>query len=1704
MRHPISNQFHLNTYRTGEAKSAKETQMTTNLEHVDKSILYDRITLSSGANCVLAMIDAVVRRYPDVVALRQGGQSLSYRELQDIVNSRARVLLRRGLNLQRPVALIMATSIDYITAMLAVLRAGGAYIPLSPALPAARIARMLKLADCSLALVDLDGVRASATLDERIVRLKLHEIDAVDGIDLPMAYPSPSKLACILFTSGSTGDPKGVRTLHGNLASYVDWSSRFFAETAASRVPLTAAPSYAAATSQIYACLCAGGTLEILDEILGQPARLLDFYAAHPEYALHTVPTVWRALLERLERGCVGKPAVLFLSGEHLPRELVERTFAFDPAMPVWNLYGPTEAVANISAGRLKPGGPVVIGQALPGSRLLVVDDDGLELADGNEGRLLISGPGVCPGYLGDATSEQFFEFTDAVGIRQTVYDTGDRARRLGDDIELLGRRDGQIKLHGVRIELAEVEANLLRHVDVARAAVLLAAEPEPRLVAFVQVKADHVLDVNALQCHLRMWLPASMLPECWSLQIIPQLPNGKIDRAALRAQLPCVVASAFAMNSAPDRALSALDDRERLLTTLLASVLGMTHVGMRDDFFALGGNSLKVYTLLADIEQSFGIRLSFAAFYAQPTVEGLARLLPMAALDAESSPTLAQRQLSQAQRGLWLQQLAHPRDTAYNLCYRVDFTAAIEEGRLRNAVARLCARHALLRCDIETLNGEPVFRELADAATTFDVLDLTSLSESEGDAAFEHALYSFANTAFASEGELLHRWRLIRLAPAREVLVFVVHHLIFDGVSASLLFGELYAMVEGRELPPRPGDYFEFVAREAHYLGTPPHEEDKDFWSRQLEGVTSQPGFPVRYKQGEDTESAGGRVRFKLLSIEREGLAALASRENVSLHVVLLTAFAVVLDRYEPGAEFLVATPFANRLCADERHVVGYFTSLLFYRLQWRAGMPLRALSANLQHDTIALLDHQRLPFPELAALLRKRLSSLPSSTFRLMFGYHDTSSWCSQGMQAVEHFSGRVKCDLHLECFDDGDTLELILSHRYAALDPAAAQDWLDGYQAVLRSVEGWFALVPEQRPSLTDGEAARVLRYCRGDSVPEALTRALPELFNDAVARYPESPAAWYKGEEVSYAELARRVKSFAMWLRADVSAAAGPIGICMPHQPSLLVALLACAECGFPYVPLDPSFPPQRISMILEQAGARLLLSGEGSPDFALPANVTRLDLTRDAGRPFGDGVARSTPTPDSLLYIIYTSGSTGTPKGVMVSQRGVVNYLSWMQRRFGVSHHARVLAKTSISFDISTWELLLPLISGGCVVLASRADIESPEGIAHIADASGANVMQFVPSGLSLFVESGMLAKVPRVRSVFCGGEALPPTLVTRVFEAGWTGELYNLYGPTEASIFMAYHACDAASPYGSVPIGRPIQNASLYVLDAQGRLLPPNVAGDLHIGGAVLADGYWRDKEKTHAAFIDAPPGLPESRLYRTGDKGRLLSDGSFEYLGRDDQQIKIRGYRVELVEIEQHLRANSKISDTVVFTRQWGENDLRLHAAVMMRQGAAFDAAELSAWIKARLPAWMLPSTLSCLPAFPRLTNGKIDFHGLRKLVAQDSAQRSWSPVSIARDSVEQAIAAVWQTVLGHFRFDLHDSFFSAGGHSMLLLKLREQLREHMGVDFTIADLYQAPNISEQASAFRRKTGQTVAKPIVAAIRARIAKRKIASLNQG
>lgn len=1662
---------------------------------------FDGAPPGTGFDSVLVLLDRAMARDPSGVALQHAGRTMTYGELGAVVDRVAAGLADLGIEPCSSIAVVMDTGIDYIVVILAILRAGHAYIPLAPAIPARRISRILHLSGCTHVVVDDSGREPCMSLSSPSTMLDLASLSrSKPDRPIPHTAPTSAQTACILFTSGSTGEPKGVRTLHGNLAYYADWSQRFFAEAAGSRVPLTAAPHYAAATSQIFACLCAGATLHILVGALASATRLLDFYEAHPGFALHCVPTVWRTLLDHLEQGSGTCPAVLFLSGEALPPELLERTFAFAPSLVVWNLYGPTECVANISAGRLRPGQAIDIGEPLPGSHLFVVDESGREVADGGEGRLLISGPGVCPGYLGENMRghRAFFEFETAAGQRLAVYDTGDLACRQGGAIQLRGRRDGQIKLRGVRIETGDVESNLLQHEEVGQAAVMLGNAPGPCLVAFVEARQGCNVDIADLRRHMQIRLPESMLPERWLTGPLPRLANGKIDRAALRARLDDSVKPAEPARGGESSAA------ELALATIFDHVLGTRGAGSGDDFFALGGDSLKAHALLARIEERWGVELTFGAIYADPTVAGIARLLPLRerARQAGQAASPHEGRMSQAQRGLWLMQQAHPESTAYNLCYRLDLGIHVDSAALNEGLAKLRRRHPLLGCCVVVRNGEPFLQAVPEATVNFEEIDLQNEPSASQADLVKTSLRAFARRHLARDGEPLHAWLLLRLSPQSSVLAICVHHLVFDGVSASLLLRDLFDLIAGAQRPEPIGRYADFVAREADYVGSTRWHDDRSFWSGRFEGLVAQPAFPVKYQAPGDHFFAGSRRSVVLDPGVRDSLISIARREDCSLHVLMLTAFVAVLDRHEAGAEFLIASPFANRRRIDEQAVVGYFTAVLFYRLRWAPEMSLRQLAVRIREDTIALLDHQRLPFPQLAALLRERLGVLPPGVFRLMFGYHDVSAWRSgKDMAARECFGGDSKCDLHLECFDDGNAFELVLTSRNAAIDPLAAKEWFDTYCEVIGDLGSWLERRSGEWPPPSGAALARILHQASGPREPSMSMKSIPALLESAFALHAHRAAMWFEGGELSYAELAARTQALVRGLAECAQSIRAPVAICMPHQPALLVAILACACRGIPYVPLDPAFPARRIAAIIEQAGVGLILAASGTPLDSLPRNVPQLDVERAVALNRQDNDLPRLPvaaslSPADLLYVIFTSGSTGNPKGVMVPQRGVANYLQWMHRQFGIGTDSRVLARTSISFDISTWELLLPLLAGGCVVLADRVATESPEQLGRVIADSGSTILQFVPSALRMFVEAGMLARVPCVRRIFCGGEALPRALVEDVFDSGYGGTLHNLYGPTEASIFMSWHDCVRDSPYAFVPIGRPIPNSTMFVLDGRMRLLPANVAGDLYIGGDVLADGYHGDERRTSEAFLDAPPELTEGRLYRTGDKGRLLADGSFEYLGRNDQQVKIRGYRVELQEVEHHLQTHPQVREAVAFTRQWAQDDLRLHAVFIGRGNNAPDSGELAAWLRQRLPTWMVPSTMLRVEVVPRLANGKTDYHRLRALTEVETPPARVSTAGAISDGIERTLVEIWREVLGHAGFDQRASFFEAGGHSILFLRVRELLRERLGVEFTIAELYGAPNIRELARTLREKSGAAEVAPLVAQIRQRVARR--------
>ncbi len=1661
-------------------------------------------------------------RFPHRPAVVCGGEKIHFQQMEQLAQSFAALLKSRGLGLNSRIALLCEPGIPLIVSLLAIHKIGAAFVPLSFTFPQQRMDAMLKSSSCMAIVGDrksLDGVIDSDVEYIAFDREELGRMDIPCSIQL---QNDPESTAYIHFTSGSTGTPKGVNILHRNLTYYVDWSARFFQETVKNRLPMTSAMHFAASISQIYSSLAAGETLHILPGYLPKPEKIFAWYADHPDFGFYCVPTVWKSALDwwrNSDLSCRG-PVALFLSGEAVYESLLEETFSCFPDMEVWNLYGPTEAVANLSCKRLRAANDSTIGTPLPGTRLYVVKEDGTEAGAQEEGLLYAAGPGISAGYIANKqlTEKAFFPYQSPSDGSVRVYNTGDIVR-LTDSLELqfIGRKDQQVKIHGQRIELGEIENRLLAHPQIRNAVVVFLAEEDPCLVAYLETTSDAALPVDMLRGFLARFVTEVMLPQRWIfLPHMPKLENGKIDRKSLPApdnRRP-ILGTQFS---------EAEGAREEKIIGAFQKVLNIQAVGMDDSFFDLGGNSLKALALLIEIEERFSHRLSFQTLFANPDARSLLQNIPTDLSEKNrdieticSNPHLSREStrfvrtgklinsdllpLTAAQRGLLFFQETYPENGAYTIAYSISLEGTLDIKRLQDALEGLLKRHLPLHSRLSKGEKESVFVPEKIRSVSLVVELLSGVVATERERFVGESISRLAASPFRMDDGPLFRCKLYRLSGEKHVLAWVVNHLVFDGESMAVLLSELQQLYKGKVLAPLPVTFAAVVEKRAGYQHSEAFAKDHAFWQNYLQGAGGFHAFPKLYRRPEKISFQGQRVRGIIDKQLRGKLLLLCRAQGVSLYTVLLAAFAVTLHKFGQQKEYLIATPFANRLQKSESTLIGYFVNTLLYRIQCPAGCRFSDLLAKIATDTIQMLDHQQLPFGELVRILRKQGLQFPPSFFRTLFALHDITDWSKPdeelSIKAKELFNGFAKCDLHFECFDDQQTVTVECTYDQDIIDESAALQLQAVFIQVLQEVSEQCTAKVDGLAALTEEEKDEVLRCSVGDKKEYGAPLTLFGLFQKSCNVYRDLPALSFAGEELTYEELKVKVTRCAAFLASTDLQQKEPVGIYLDNTPELIIAILAAASLGHPYVPLDPGYPQERIRYISEHAGIRHVLTAtelKDDPFFTVSSPIF-VDAIVASDSSY-DATFVNKNNPDDLLYIIYTSGSTGKPKGVMLPNRGVANYLLWMKDCFHTGVDTRILARTSISFDISVWELFLPLISGGTLYLERRADIESPEQTALVIEANGVNIFQFVPSALKLFADAGMFARTASLQKVFCGGEKMPLSLRDEVLSQ-FDGELYNLYGPTEASIFMSYYHCKVDSPLDKVSIGRPIPNSSLYVLDNNMRLLPRNVAGDLYIGGDILATGYLNDQEKTDKVFCKSPKQLPEKRVYATGDRGRLLSCGKFELLGRDDHQVKIRGYRVELQEIDRAMEHLAGVRQAVTYMQQNSEYDARLHVVVVPDRGAVLTEDNMRAELKSVLPAYMIPSSITLVQSIPLLPNGKINQGALGKQEMMGGASVREKPTESKNDTVEKRIFEIWAEVLGQENFTSKDNFFDVGGHSLLFIKIKELIRSRLDTNFSIVELYKYPNIASMVAQYRQKNGNVAQPAVVSAVRKRIARR--------
>ncbi len=1646
-----------------------------------------RPATAAGRGPALAhrLFEAAARRSPQATAAAFDGASLSYGELNAAANRLARLLRRRGVGTDSRVAVAMERGPELPVALLAILKAGAAYVPVDPAYPAERIRYVVGDSGASLVL-RTDATRAAVAeveADVLAVHLECDLLARENTADLE-DDPHPQALAYVIYTSGSTGRPKGVGISHRALGIHNRAVVDRYGLSAADRAAQLTSIGFDISVEEIFPTWAAGGTVVFRPEsVAGYGAEFMAWLAREGVTVLNVPTAFWHAWVADLAATQAALPPSVRLTivgGEKAQPAALAEWRRLDPRVRWINGYGPTETTvtATVHEPLGDADGEIPIGNALGEARTYVLS---AELDEADEGELCIGGPGVARGYLGRPalTAERFVPDPFAAEPGARMYRTGDRARwNAHGELEFLGRVDDQVKIAGFRVEPGEVEAVLAEHPAVAQAAVL-AREFDGtgvRLVAYAVPRADGV-DEAALRRWMRDRLPGYLVPSALvMLDALPLSAHGKIDRRALPA--PDALDPPLPGFSEPR------GDTERAVAQAWREVLGISRVSADADFWSLGGHSLLAMQVLSRIRQRLGVELPVRALFDAPTVCSLAaavdaargQAVPMPHAPLRASRREGPRPLSFAQQRLWFLHQMEPESPFYNLPFAVRLEGELDAEALRRALAEIVRRHEVLRTTFRAdVSGS--WQVIHPAPGSFD-LSIADLRALPGDWARGEVLRRMADEAerpFDLRCGLMLRALLVRTGEAEHMLVLNLHHVSGDGWSVEVLFRELAALYgafragDPSPLADLPLQYADFAEWQRQWMHGGALDAQLAYWRERLAGApavlelpTDRPRPAVQSHRG---ETRGFEVRPALAA----RLRALAREADATLFMVLLAAFDLLIHRLSGRDDVVVGSPIAGRMRGEVEGLIGFFVNTMALRTDLSGDPTFRALVGRVRETTLEAYAHQDLPFERVVEAVQpdRTLSHNPlfQVAFALLNQPTETVRLPGLSLRLEPVDSGTSKFDLFLEMEEQGDRLHGRLEYATDLWEADTADRMI---RLFLHLLDGVAADPdrPASRAELVNGSERRTLteRWSGAAHLLPHDSTIHAEFARVAEADPSRSALSW-DGGTMTYGELHARSSRLANHLRRLGVRADEPVALAMDRSPELVVAVLGILKAGGAYVPINPQYPRSRVEMMLADSGARVVLTQARLAD-TLPEHALRI-VSVDADREVIAAERADDPRvdagPDGAAYVIYTSGSTGRPKGVAVPHRAVLRLVRDADYvRFGAEEAWLQLAP--VAFDASTLELWGALLNGGRVAIYPP-ELPTPDALGAFLTRHGVT-SAWLTAGLFHQMVDANLPGLGGLRQLLAGGDVLSVPHVRRVLRAHPALRLVNGYGPTENTTFSCCHRIHAEdAERASIPIGRPIAGTTAYVLDAQLNPVPVDVPGELYVGGEGLARGYLHAPALTAARYVPHPfSATPGARLYRTGDRLRWRPDGTLEFLGRIDQQVKIRGYRIEPGEVESVLHLHPNLSGAVVQVREDVPGERRLVAYVVPAAGCADDLSErIRAYLQAQLPAYMLPSAVVVLNALPLTPNGKVD----RRALPAPAVRRGDAPPAEPRTDVQRALAKVWMEVLRAERVYLNDNFFDLGGHSLLATQVVTRVRDALGVELPLARVFEAPTLA-------------------------------------
>ncbi|AIL12636.1 hypothetical protein IM40_02410 [Candidatus Paracaedimonas acanthamoebae] len=1674
-----------------------------------QKILYDWNNTSApypSDVCLHELFEAQVERTPDAIAVRFEDESLSYRELNERSNRLAHALRAEGVGPEVLVAIALDRSFEMIISVLGILKAGGAYVPLDPSFPEERLKFMVEDCQVEYLITSLKYVQKFANLIGKIFRSE----EFGELLSLPSQNPSiltkPNNTIYVLYTSGSTGKPKGSPNLHSSLVNRIVWMKEHCSIINTDRVLQKTPITFDVAGWEFFLPLISGAQLILMPpEDHKDPQKIYEIILAQKITTLHFIPSMLEAFLKIYDVSNNSLPLrTICTSGEALQNKTAENFFKILSSVKLLNLYGPTEAAIDVTYADYHSHYSAyefsIIGKPIANTQIYILDDNKKPVPINIKGELYIGGIGLSPGYINnlELNKEKFITIPVCLHSKQeqVLFKTGDIAKFMPNgNIQFIGRADNQVKILGVRIELSEIEAFISEHPSVEQVIVRYSsASQEPSLLkAYIRLNAVSLSEREVrkeLELYLKKHLPPHMLPNQYHfLDNFPLLPNGKVNLKALDG-------IDLKEEREPHERTVPKTNIEKDIAAIWSELLRREEIFLEDNFFALGGHSLLAVQSLARINEKYCAQFSLRNFFEYPNLGEFCQYAEsLSALHNKTLPILDRSRpgpLSPHQRGLWLLNQMNPLSSAYNVSGIFHIEGDIDIRALEMALELLIRHHESLRTKFILESGEPtqIIRQSTD--TVISVYHLEDITPIEQNETIQFHCQQEASVPFNLQEDLLIRGRLLILSPNTSKLIITVHHIVCDEWSVDIICRDLSVLYNSiiendtpQLLPALPFQFADFALWKNKVLTEDRLNQQLSFWQDHLCKIASPLNLPLDYPRAAREAYVAG---YYSQSFPMPGFKKLMRELQTSFFQAMLTAAEILFYLYSSQKKFAIGIPTTNRDFPGAEKLVGYLVSIVALPAAIEPGDSFIQLLKNTKETLLNSYENNDVSLDMIVKNLNLQKTTLYNPIFQIMFAQKEAKKPEIRFGNTVATPTiniSHAQFDMGISVYEkDNDEIEVSLEYSADLYKETTIDSLVKNYQFILEQiVQNPNQLIRNFTLLNLESRMVKQLDIYRGPLSPYPSDVCLHELFEAQVERTPDAIAVRFEDENLSYRELNERSNRLAHALRAEGVGPEVLVAIALDRSFEMIISVLGILKAGGAYVPLDPSFPEERLKFMVEDTQAPIVLSFDRS--LLGSAYKGKIIDPREviAQESLSSSNLRSDVKPHHLAYVIYTSGSTGKPKGVMIEHEGVVCLMQGLQDRYPLGLGETVLLQSSFNFDASVEEIFWPILFGGTMVIAPPKIHQDLKKLALFIEVENIYNVRFVPSLLDAFFQQSEVSRCASLRRIFSGGEALSPKTKELILQTFPLVELYNDYGPTEITVRATTYKCNASRNESLIPIGRPIPNKTVYLLDETLDMVGIGVVGELYIGGVGLARGYINRPELTAERFIDNPYATEEDRqagrnlkLYRTGDLGRYLPDGTIEFLGRTDDQVKIRGYRIELGEIESALLQEKGAKQVLVMAVE--QDQQKSLVAYVVPEGELSKETlgrDLRVALEGVLPEYMVPQAFVFLESFPLSVNGKIDRSALPRPDRSDLTNTSFE---VPETETERVLAEIWKDLLHLEAVGRYDNFFQIGGHSLLAVQMIISAKKY-NLQIAPGDIFEYPTIQSLSAFIDNSTKQ-------------------------